>query len=194
MLRRDLDHAVAAATRPARDRAGAGYAEVTLPSPPEPWSRSGACSQLVDVNDRLLASMESRADAEARDQFPTWGSMRKKVQQQALAGVARAVGAEKLLKQGKALKDDYARAKEMEAFLAELVRCQESKQIDPTNTCELVIADKVNAETKVFLDELQAGAGDAQERVRKASKFYRSYVSDLQRAIEKQALWVARCR
>ena len=192
-LRRDLDHTVAAAGRPAREGVGTGYAEVDLTPPPEPWSPNGACSQLGAMNDRMLESMRSRAAVAAQEQLPTWGSMMKKAQQQTLAGIARAVGAEKLLKQGKALKEDYKRAKEMQAFLDELDKCLETKKVDPTNSCELVIANKVNAETKVFLEELQAGAGEAQERVRKASLFYRGFVKDLQRAIEKQALWEARC-
>jgi hypothetical protein len=142
----------------------------------------------------MLDSMGSRADAIAKEQLPTWGGLVKQARQEALAVVARAVGAEKLLKQGKALKQDYERAKEMDAFLKELDKCLETKKVDPTNNCELVISSKVNAEAKAFLNDLQAGAGDAQERVRKAAVFYRGYVIDLQRETQKQAMWLVRCQ
>jgi hypothetical protein len=190
-LGRDLDRAVRAAARPAA--IGNGYAAVEVGAPPATWSSGGTCSQLVAANDRALATMDRRAQLEAREQFPTWADVVKRARQEVVNGVARAVGADKLLKQGKALQADYARAKEMDAFLKELTACQERKAIDPTSDCEQIIYARVNAELKVFMDELQAGAGDAQERVRKASQFYRSYVNDLQREVQKQALWATRC-
>lgn len=194
VLGRALDRSVTAAARPARAQVGAGYAAIAPAAPPAAWAPQGACSQVVAANQATLEAMDRRANAEARAQFPTWASVVAQAKGAALTQVARAVGADKLLAQGKALQADLARAKEMDAFLAELARCQDTKAVDPTTDCEQVIYDRVNAELKVFLDELQAGAGEAQERVRKASQFYRGYVNDLRREVEKQALWTARCR
>lgn len=194
VLGRALDRHVAAAGRPVRAQVGPGYAPVAPAAPPAAWAPHGACSELVEANQRALENLDRRASAEARAQFPTWASVVAQAKGAALTQVARAVGAGKLLAQGKALQGDLARAKEMEAFLAELVACQDRKAVDPATDCEQVIYARVNAELKVFLDELQAGAGEAHERVRKASQFYGGYVNDLRREVEKQALWATRCR
>lgn len=55
------------------------------------------------------------------------------------------------------------------------------------------ILERVNAELKPLLDEFQASAGDAHERVRAAAAFYRTYVNDLERQLERHAALGARC-
>lgn len=171
-----------------------GYTPIATPPPPDPWSPDGACAQVLASHDASLERARDRANAQARAQLPTVQGLVKRAKSEALGLVAKQVGARKLLAHGKALQQDYKRAQEMKAFLDELSRCEEKRIVDPTDDCELVIFDRVNAELKAFLDELQAGAGDAHARVREAAAFYRNYIKDLERDLERHAALAARCR
>lgn len=194
LLARDLDRALRPAVRPVVERAGASYQPVDAAAPPPAWSPAGACGRILAANDRLLEQTDRDATAHARSLFPTGASVLAAARTEAVAMIARATGTEKLREQGAALGKELERADEMAAFLDELAACTEQQQVDPASDCLLVIAAKLNQELRPLLDELQAGASDAHQRVTEAASFYRGYVDHLRGEVEKQALLATRCQ
>ncbi|HVV82492.1 MAG TPA: hypothetical protein VHE35_05405 [Kofleriaceae bacterium] len=194
LFARDLDGAVQLAARPPLERAGAGYQPIDAPAPPAPWSPTGACGRVLAANDRLLEDADREATAHARSLFPTGASVLAAAREQAIAGIARATGTDKLRRQAAALQGELARADEMAAFLDELAACTERQQVEPSSDCLLVIAAKLNEELRPLLDELQAGAGEAHQRVTEAAAFYRGYLARLRGEVEKQAILAIGCQ